>query len=358
MILLQLFPYLLLLLIVWVISISTNIRKASFILISLLAFFVGCRYSVGWDYWNYTSLIQNADYGLERFEWIPRQLGFFAHEIKFPQLYFLVVGFFSMFFSIKALKRLSDDFPISIYIFLTFPLFFLTSLVIDRFFLALSIMVYCSTFLIKEKKIVPFFIGLFIAFNIHVASLFAILFIIPCFVHVSNKVNIVFFAFSFVLNSIVIDLFIPNLSLLIGASDVFSSNAESFVKYAETGSSSGMNKIPIVFYTINVINLLCYKQLFPTNDERLNIYLSIFNIGCCLMQLFSFEQNMASRFSVFFLLYICLIVPYYKRVKNYRCIFYLLGLALYIYALTVNASHPDFVGRRNCYLPYNFFFFN
>ena len=76
------------------------------------------------------------------------------------------------------------------------------------------------------------------------------------------------------------------------------------------------------------------------------------------MQLFSFEQNMASRFSVFFLLYICLIVPYYKRVKNYRCIFYLLGLALYIYALTVNASHPDFVGRRNCYLPYNFFFFN
>ena len=99
MILLQLFPYLLLLLIVWVISISTNIRKASFILISLLAFFVGCRYSVGWDYWNYTSLIQNADYGLERFEWIPRQLGFFAHEIKFPQLYFLVVGFFSMFFS-------------------------------------------------------------------------------------------------------------------------------------------------------------------------------------------------------------------------------------------------------------------
>lgn len=358
MVLFQLLPYLLLLLVSLIISNTNNRRKASIILILVLAFFIGCRYSVGWDYWNYTHSIQNADWSLERFEWIPRQIGFLAHDMQFPQMYFLVTGFCIMFFSVKALERLSGDFPMSIYIFLTFPLFFLTSLVIDRFFFSLSVVFYSSTYLVKEKRLLPFLIGIFVSFYIHSASLIAILFIIPYFIHVSNKINILFFVLSFIFNTFIANFLTPHIPLLFGSSDIFSSSAESFVKYAEIGYSSDMKKIPFVFYAINVINLLFKKQLFIKSDEVNNNYITIFNIGCCLMQMFSFEQNMASRFSSFFLLYICFIVPCYRNVKIYRYVFYCIGLALYIYALTVNAYHPEFIGRRNCYLPYNLFFLN
>ena len=352
---LQLIPYLFLLLLVWLISVSNNVQKVSDVLIVLLGCFVGCRYAVGWDYWNYTRAIWTAN--LERFEWIPKQIGYIAHDLHFPQFFFLFMAFFSMFFSIKALKRLSLDFPVSVYVFMTFPLFFLNSLIIDRFFLALSLMFYCSTLLLKDKKIFPFIIGLLVAVNIHVASIVAVLFLVLCYVPINNKVNILIFVSSFVLNTIIVGFVVSQVSIL-STSEIYANSANSFLRYAEAGNSSNMNKIPILFYAINIVNLLFQKQLFWNGDRMLNVYLSIFNIGCCLMQVFSFEQVMSARLSVFFLLYLCVIIPYYKNKQLYKLTFYTLGLMLFIYALTVNATHPDFVGRRNSYLPYNVFFFN
>ena len=326
-------------------------------LIFVLAIFVGFRYGVGWDYWNYTRAIQEAGYGLDRFEWLPRQLGYIAHELSFVQLYFIVVAFFSMLFVIKALKRMSENFSVSLYIFLTFPLFFLFSLVIDRFFLALAIMFYGSTFLFKGRKIIPFIICLLIAFNIHKASLVSILFLIPYYIRVGQKMNLFLFVFASMVTSF-ISLYIVELVVVLGGiSGIMEDGLNSFVKYAEQAYSSDMNKIPYLFYVINIINLLFRKNLFRDN-ESIDTYLTIFNIGCCLMLLFSFEQNMSSRFSTFFLLYLCFIAPYYKYPKIVKPICYSLGFLLFIYALTVKASHVDFVGRRNCYLPYSTFIFN
>ena len=240
---------------------------------------------------------------------------------------------------------------------MTFPLFFLNSLIIDRFFLALSLMFYCSTSLFKEGKIFPFVIGLLIAVNIHIASVAAILLLALRYVPVSNKINILLFILSFVLNTVVVDVIVARVSVL-GALDAFADSTNNFLRYAEAGHSSDMNKIPILFYAINILNLLFQKRLFRNEDKKINVYLTIFNVGCCLMQLFSFEQSMSSRFSVLYLLYLCFIVPYYKNKQLYRLVFYSLGILLFIYALTVNATHPDFVGRRNCYLPYNVFFLN
>ena len=277
MFVLQLIPYLFLLLFVWLISASNNVQKASCILIILLGGFVGCRYAVGWDYWNYTRAILSAD--LERFEWIPRQVGYVAHNLHFSQLFFLFMAFSSMFFSIKALKRLSLDFPVSVYIFITFPLFFLNSLIIDRFFLALSLMFYSSTFLLKDKKVFPFIIGLLVAVNIHVASVVTVLFIVLCYVPISNKVNISIFIFSFVLNTIIAGFVVSQISIL-GTSEMYANSVNSFIRYAEEGNASDMNKIPILFYTINIVNLLFQKQLFRNEDRMLNVYLSIFYFGC------------------------------------------------------------------------------
>lgn len=355
MVVLQLIPYLLLLFITWLISVTNNPRKASVLLFFLLAFFSGCRYAVGWDYWNYSRSIQNADFGLERFEWIPRQIGYLAHNLHFTQLYFILIAFLSMFFVIMALRRLSYDFPMSFYIFMTFPLFFLNSLIIDRFFCSLAIVFYFSTYLIRDKKLILFIVGLFIAFHVHIASVVGGMFVLFYFLNITNKINILLFVLSFVLNTFIIDFLIPQIASLT-LFDALSSGAESFIRYANGANSSDMNKIPILFYTINVINLLFQRRIFQKRDEFLNVYISIFNVGCCLMQIFAFEQNMSSRFSAFFLLYICFIVPYYKNRVISKYIFYSLGVLLYIYALTVSASHIDFVGRRNCYLPYNLFF--
>lgn len=186
MVLLNLVPYLLLLFISTFLGVGCKNRTWG--LIFVLAIF-GQDLGMVWDgiIGIIRRAIQEAGYGLDRFEWLPRQLGYIAHELSFVQLYFIVVAFFSMLFVIKALKRMSENFSVSLYIFLTFPLFFLFSLVIDRFFLALAIMFYGSTFLFKGRKIIPFIICLLIAFNIHKASLVSILFLIPYYIRVRTK---------------------------------------------------------------------------------------------------------------------------------------------------------------------------
>lgn len=359
MILLQLIPYLLLLLIVWAIckySKCSKKQKAN-IVIFILAVFVGCRYGVGWDYWNYTRAINEGYYALSRFEWIPRQIAYFAYRINFPQFYFIVTGFCSMFLIVRGLDRLTTDLPLSIYIFITFPLFFLNSLIIDRYFLSLSLILYSSTYLFKERKVLPFLIGVVIAVNIHVSSIISILFLIPYYFKINVKINIIFFVLTFLISSSMSDVLLSYAPLMsYSASDSMTDKVSSLVKYAEKGNSSDMTKIPILFYTMNVVNLLFRKKLFISN-EKVDIYLTTFNIGCCIMQLFSFEQSMSARFSAIFLLYLTLIVPFYKH-KAVSSAFYILGLLLFVYALSINGSHPDFYGRRNCYLPYDTFFRN
>lgn len=356
MFILQEVPYLLLLLIIWLICSykKTSFKSKGNVAFIILAVFVGCRYGVGWDYWNYLRAIEAGGAAVERFEWIPRQIALFAHRIDFPQLYYMITGSFSMFFIVKGIARITTNLSLSIYIFITFPLFFLNSLIIDRFFLAFSLVFYCSTYLFKDRKIIPFILGILISFNIHVVSIVATLFLIPYYITINRKANIILFIVTFLISSGTSKLlltYFPNIGL--GMNSMMSEKVDSFMNYVEVGNSSDLTKIPYVFYSINIFNLLFRRYLFG-DSNKVDTYLMIFNIGCCLMQLFSFEQSMASRFSVFFLLYITLIIPLYKD-KNITYVFYIVGLLLYIYALSVDAYHPDFYNRRNCYLPYRTF---
>ena len=323
------------------------------LLVIVLSCFVGFRYSVGWDYWNYVRMINLNE--LERIEMIPKIVAIFSREIGFVQFFFIFHAFVSMFCIMNGLKKMEVDFRLAVFIFLTFPLFWHDAFIIDRYFSAFSIVFYSSTFLFVDKKIIPFVIGLLFAINFHIAALIGFLFLIPYYLRISNHLNLVIFILSILVNTAFIN-FLPKLLDSLGSMGISESYLMLFNRYLGTEVNSGLSKIPYIYYVINVMNLLLYKKIFIQNHYDIQKFVTIFNIGCCLMLLFSIDQTLASRFSRIFLIYYCVLVTYYRNMGIARFCLYLFGIVFFTYLFSVDASHIDFIGRRNCYLPYSFFF--
>lgn len=82
----------------------------------------------------------------------------------------------------------------------------------------------------------------------------------------------------------------------------------------------------------------------------------MYNLGCSVMFLFSFEATMASRLAQVFMVYILLLCPSYNRFKMAKGVILLIAVVAYFFQLSIQASHPDFEGRWNCFLPYRFAF--
>lgn len=355
MIFIQTLPYFLVLLLVYLLSSRLPVTKAKPAIIIILTIFVGFRYAVGWDYYTYYDAIK-YNYGLDRYAFLIRMIANFCVYLDSPQLFFLITGFFSMLFCVSAIYKISTKPAISLLIFITFPLLFLDSLIIVRYFLSFSIIFYASLFL-KENKVFSYLFFILIASQIHIASLIGILYLIPYYMNINNKASLLLFVLSFVIGNAILHIF-PSIIILFSGFSSLESDVNLFNRYLEAANNANLKAIPILYYTINAINLLFKNKLFYRDDKDVILYLSVMNIGCCIMQLFSFENSMAARFSVPFIVYLVLIVDRYKNKSLSQFIFISLGLLLFVYALTIDAHHSEFIGRRNCFLPYNFNFFN
>ena len=116
MIILDLVPYILFLIISQLIGILQR-KQAIIILILLFGIFLGFRYMVGWDFMNYYRTIINAGWELERFEFIPQQLGLLAHKAGNPQIFIFIMGFATILFFFTTLYKRSTDLRFSLFAF-------------------------------------------------------------------------------------------------------------------------------------------------------------------------------------------------------------------------------------------------
>ncbi len=355
MMLIDLLPYIGLLLFTLLIPKFTN-EKTYLILLFLVYFvFSGFRYGVGWDYFNYVAIIQTGGWAIDRLEPLVRILALFCERNGLVQFFFVATSFFIYFLFFLMFSKESTNPAVSLFVLLCVPSFFLNSMVMVRFFMAVSA-VFLSAYFGYNKQYIPYFGLLVVAFLCHKVALFAV-FTIPLVLfqkEFSLITNLIVFITCFVVGTIIGSFsYVSSFFSFLSDSSLFGDVFESGVQYMENKGTVNFSKTPLVFALINFINLFSFQKnnQIKTNN-RLGHYITMYNIGCSLMFLFSFNTIFANRLSVFFSIFLTLIIPFYRNKKISKIALYSIFVFMFFYELTINATHPLFIGRRNCWLPY------
>lgn len=355
MILIDILPYVFLLFLT--LFLPAVSKKYVWILFVVLLVFSGFRYGVGWDYFNYTVAVEEGGWRISRVEFLIRQLELFCYRQKTPQLFFFVTSLATLSCYFFVFSKVSFKPSASIFAFLCLPIFFLSSLSIIRFALAVAI-TFLAYYFLEQGRRSLYFALLVASFFVHRAAAFALLTMPFLFWKVSfnQRVNVIIFIASFVIGKVVGSFSLVS-AVLDPILDMVQTEDVNYVGYLVDSKGAGFSRTPYLYAAINIIVLASYNQLVRTsNNERMASLITLFSLGCSFMFLFSFNQTFASRMSQFFMVYFLLIIPYFKEksIKNYMLIS--IFLFVFFFQLTTIGYHPDFIGRINCFLPYRMFF--
>lgn len=344
-----LIPYVLLFVILVVCALK-NTNSSSTFAYFLLFIFAALRFDVGYDYIAYYDII-TLGVGYDRFEYIQYLLADVSYKLECVQIFFIINSLVTIFFIKSALKRLNVREPIVALFFLCCPLFFLNSLSVVRFWSAVSIVFYASTFLI-DKKFVKFICLIFLAQGFHNSALIGFLFIPLYVVKINYLQNILILLLSVVFSKVLSTL----LSQISGDYYILV-EYQNYVQ--KDDNAAAMSKIPYLYMVMCIVlNLFLYfkskkiKRLDQNKDNSLQLYMKIFTIGISLMFAFAFNSTLSSRISRCFLVYFLCITPiiYSKS----RLLVILILFILYIYLLTISSG----IDSTYEYLPYKLFIFN
>lgn len=358
----ELIPYILLvllLLIPLIINPKNNNKRYFWFCTIIVTFFSAFRYGVGWDYFNYCRAIELDDWQVNRLELLMRMLAKFSHSINYPHFFILVtgvltVGLYAYVFTKQSISPLT-----SMLVFVGMPFLFLSGISIIRFALAVAVVLFASMY---YKKPIIYFSLIVVAFFTHRAAIIGA-FVWPFLgiVKISNKLNWIIFIVGLVAS------FLPMMMAPIfsGIMNAFSNigfldeSVNAANKYMEGFSSIGFSRLPYVYALINLLNLINYKELCNRNPET-NVakLISLYNIGTSIMLFLSFDAIFASRLGQLFMVFIVLLVPYYLTLKSNASYYVVITMivSLFFLQLTISGSHVDFIGRRNCFLPYRTIF--
>jgi hypothetical protein len=410
MILIDLFPYIGLLLLTLLTPLFVKDKKKYMFFLFLVYFvFCGFRYGVGWDYYNYLNVIEHGGWRFEKTEFLVRQLDYFCERHGYTQFFFVATSFVIILLFFLMFAKESANPAVSIFVFLCIPTFFLNSLTLVRYFLAVATVFLACHYGYKKKYIVYFSL-LFVAFLFHRAALFGLI-MVP-FVLIKREfglaTNLFIFITCFVLGTVIGSFsFMSSIFGFLSDTSLFGDIFESGEQYMQDTGNANFSRTPYVFALINLINLFSFqtkntktknikikntqiknnqiendqtennqventqinqiknnriKKLRKKNrrikddqnnpKQQLGRYVTMYNIGSSLMFLFSFNAIFSNRLSLMFTVFLTLIVPYYKKKPIAKIAIYSICIFVFFYELTIKASHPLFIGRLNCWLPY------
>lgn len=346
-------PYILILIILGV-NLKVNTKISNDFVFFVIFLFSALRYEVGFDYMSYSNTIINgADYEINRFEPMQKVIALVSRN-TFPQLFFIVNSFISVYFTKWTIQKISKDVSLSLLTFFSLPLLFTQSLSIVRFWSALAVILYASTLLPSKKYIAATFLFM-MSLTLHAGAIVALLFIPLYLTRFPVWVNIAILLFGFIGGEVVLSVIL---------SKVLPSNlfTEELLMYAQRIGPDGMKKIPYLFLLVDI--LAYFKICKKETDAVLYKQFTIYNVGVSLMFLFSFQTTFSIRFASPFLCYILAIIPYLieyktnqKKLKGWNLLliaYWLFCSAILIYNITI---YNTTLGRSQ-YLPYKVFFMN
>ncbi len=338
-----------------------NTRESNYFTIIVLILFSGLRYQVGYDYDAYLGIMKYpTDWSINRLEPFERFLIKYCVQTKFYQLFFIVNSFITIWCIWGGLNNLKKcgtitNISISILIFLTAPLMFLQSFSIVRHWTALSIVFYGSTWLLRGKML-NFIICIILSTTCHSVGWIGLLYYPLCKFKISLRLNVIAIIICLTCGEVFKGYLLSHIT---GTDNLL---INLFIRYIQSDEGeTGLTKIPYVFLAFDIIFL--YIRKFKYNDIYQQ-FSTIYNAGCCLMFLLSFQTTISLRFSTLFLVYIIVAIPYFIVFLKSHCsktnytLFFLFLVAffatMYFYILLIYNTSLS----RSQFLPYQLCFYN
>lgn len=320
--------------------------------------FSAIRFEVGWDFWAYRDLIEErmTTSQFERIEWLSKVLMLMA-RYTFTQLYFIINTVVCMLCIYVVSKRFSKDAALSLFLFLTFSLFYLMTMNIIRNFVAILLVMFaCKLFL--EKKYWGFILIIFIATGFHISSLIGLIIPVIYFIvfrlKIGKWINLILFIAFF---------FVGNLILLIIS--IFSGNSlfDDIVYYIVNNTEGSGKLYQYIFYFINLVFIFSWDRLVKANEMN-RLWITFVNVGVCFWVALSFQYTLSLRMALFFIVWMIILLPSFIDTFSlpYRLlvkqIVMLLFVSLFFFNLYLLASaYNDGVLDQASFLPYRTFFF-
>ena len=341
-------PYVCLLLISVIVVFVKDKSGVKNVIPIMLFLFSALRYDVGYDYAGYYDIIcNNFSWHIEKTEFLERQLIYLSQWLDIPQLFFIVNSFFTIFFVLLVVNKLSCYKRFSWLVFLCLNVLFMQSMSTVRFHLALALMFWGSTFL-WERRLWIFLIVLCVAINIHSSAIITLLFIPLVYMELNRKMNIILFVVSFFISTIVYHL-VETVTI----NNLFFKMLHAYTVKEHKVDAFGI--LPYVFNVLNVFILMFYKRLTSTYKQA-GLFITIFNLSCCLMQMFAFNPTLSTRLSRYFFIYIILIIPLMIHIPKYgkilKQIFLSFLIVMYVASFTVNYRAFQRGNTKSEFLPY------
>ena len=319
---------------------SYSKKSLLFIAFSLLFCFSAFRFNIGWDYWAYydtikynlfTNIVSSEEYATISLIELSRFL-------NMTNLYFVVNSFICIFFIYKTISKYSIDPWLSLLLFLCFPLFFLNSLSIIRFFTALALTFYGFKFIV-QKQLIKYIILVLLASLFHKSAIIALAFYFVRYMKLGTvKIAIILVSLPFIgtfLNSFVLK-YLPKYAI-----------------YTETSNIQEGTKAIFFFLIVAFLALLLRKKI-TLQDEIATMYFNLFFIGIAIYLMFYAQGTMGHRLSLYGTIYVLLVVPkmfsIFKRGLDrtfLKYLFYLLLIVAFLY--TVNVGFTTYIPYRTIF---------
>lgn len=350
--------YIILLGIVWgVIVIESNIKVtllkvgnynipivSIFLLIVFLGFY-SFRDEIGYDYPMYVTIIYGGyanDIYASKGEILSALLLNIAGILDNHYIFFFLVALISLiliFYSIIKYTDFENKIGWGILTFMAIPVGFVYSLAIERQFMAISVLLFATRYLLK-RSFIKYFMCVLIACLFHVTSVFNII----LYIITSEKFKYKYFIFIFVIGGI-LTLGVKNIIIsMFPFYEAYISSLNSF----ETGG-----KTQVVLYIIIAIWFL-YVRTYLKNNSKYNVFLKSYICGMALTSfLLPFDANVAFRLGSLGLINLIFLMPYSfcifsNNSKFIMKIFMIIICSIiYIYGLLVTTG--------TAYIPYKTF---
>lgn len=261
----------------------------------LLFCFSAFRFNVGWDYLAYyntikyhlvTNIVSGGEYATIFLIELSRLTGI-------VNVFFVVNSFICIYFIYKTIIKYSLDPWLSLLFFICFPLFFLNSLSVIRFFTALTITFYAFKY-IEQKKPIKYVMVILLASLFHKSALIAGVFYAARYIKLGSAKVLGIFVSLPILAEITNNLVVKYLP--------------QYAIYTEATQIQEGTKAIIFLVVIALLGLFLRKRIIH-HDETATIYLNIYFLGIAIYLMFYNQGTMGHRLSLFGIIYGLLLVP-------------------------------------------------
>lgn len=305
-----------------------------FIVSLILTVIAIIRYDVGWDYWNYYTIVDDVILaGLVHFEPFFLLLCLPAIYWSEPFLLFLLSGLIIYPLAFYSFKKLSVSPSLSLIIYV--GLFYLISCSIIRQAIAVSICLYAYKY-VQEKSFVKFFFIILLATLFHYSAIVSLI-IYPVFYIRRVKIVVIFMMTALVCKQILF---------------VLLEHYGLYTEYLHQLEDMGGGGLTRFFYLLIFLSFWCIIKIKGYSDLEKR-YLLV--IGTGLLCPYVFGASMGERIGYYFLMYFCFAIPQLLVNKYWykRTLYISIFSAYFLLTILYTSNIP---GQKSAYTPYRVIF--